>query len=174
MLSFNRFRLPVLMICVLAFACLAAAQSTVAVVDTQRAILGTAEIQQAQLEMEADFKPRQDELETLNRELQDIQGQLQKMAGKLTPQAELDLQLQGQRKQRDAQRRTEDLQADVDARRNDTLQKSGAQMSAVIQKLAEEKGIDVVVDVANTLYFKPTLDLTAEALAAYDAAYPVQ
>jgi outer membrane protein len=106
--------------------------------------------------------------------LQDIQNQLQKMAGKLTPQAELDLQLQGQRKQRDAQRKTEDLQADVDARRNDTLQKAGAQMSAVIRKLAEEKGIDVVVDVANTLYFKPTLDLTDEAIAAFDAAYPVQ
>ena len=38
--------------------------------------------------------------------------------------------------------------------------------------LAEEKGYDVVVDTTNTIYFKAALDITAEALAAFNKAYP--
>jgi len=158
----------------LTFVWAAAAQSNVAIVDTQAAIMQTAEITKAQADMEAKFQPRQEELQTLQRELTDIQNQLQKMAGKLTPQAQRDLQFDGQSKQRDLQRKTEDLQADVDNWRNDTLQRAGRQMSVVIQKLAEEKGVDIVVDASNTLYFKPALDITKDAVAAYDLAHPVQ
>jgi outer membrane protein len=44
----------------------------------------------------------------------------------------------------------------------------------VIKKLAEDKGLDLIVDVTQTLYFKPALDITAEALAAYNKANPVK
>jgi len=30
----------------------------------------------------------------------------------------------------------------------------------------------MVVDVSNTVYFKPALEITAEALAAFNKAYP--
>ena len=122
--------------------------------------------------MEAKFKPRQQEIEKLQRDLQGIQQQLQAGAGKLTQQAEADLTAQGQRKQRDLQRMTDDLQSDVTADRNEVLGKSSQKMAEVVKKLAEEKGYDVVVDVTNTVYFKPALDITAEALAAYNNAYP--
>ena len=46
-------------------------------------------------------------------------------------------------------------------------------MQDVIKKLAEDRNLDVVVDVNNTLYFKPALELTAEATAAHDKANPV-
>jgi outer membrane protein len=46
-------------------------------------------------------------------------------------------------------------------------------MTEVIKKLAEEKGVDLVIDTSTTLYFKPALDLTNDAIAAYDKAYPV-
>ncbi len=174
MLKINRFQLLPVVISGLALAPHSTAQTKVAVVNSQLAILETAEIKKAQAAMEAEFKPRQDEIQKLQRELQDIQNQLQKMQGKLTAQAERDLQYEGQRKQRDLQRATEDLQADIDARRNDILARVGRQMQEVIQKLAEEKGIDVVIDTTNTLYFKPALDLTKEATSAYDKAHPAQ
>ena len=79
---------------------------------------------------------------------------------------------QGQRKQRDIQRMSEDLQADVDRERNDVLGTSTRKMAEVVKKLAEEKGYDMVVDMTNTVYFKPALDITAEALTAYNKAYP--
>jgi len=150
----------------------ATAQTKVAVINLQRAVLESDEIQKASAAMEAKFKPRQQEIEKLQRDLQGIQQQLQAGAGKLTQQAEADLTAQGQRKQRDMQRMSDDLQADVTADRNEVLGKSSQKMSEVVKKLAEEKGYDMVVDVTNTVYFKPAMDITAEALAAYNKAYP--
>lgn len=148
------------------------AQVKVAVINLQRAVLESEEIQKVSAAMETKYKPRQQELEKIQRDLQGIQQQLQAGAGKLTPQAEADLTAQGQRKQRDMQRMSDDLQADVNAERTDILGKSSQKMAEVVKKLAEEKGYDVVVDVSNTVYFKPALEITAEALAAYNKAYP--
>jgi outer membrane protein len=152
----------------------ASAQVKVGIVNVQSAILDTAEIKKAQVELEGRYKPRQQKVEGLQKELADLQTKLQTMAGKLTPQAEQELQVSGQRKQRELQRLSEDLQADVDRERNEILSKSGSRMQEVVKKLAEEKGLDVIMDVASTLYFKPTLELTKDAVAAYDKAYPAK
>ncbi|MGC8793257.1 MAG: OmpH family outer membrane protein [Bryobacteraceae bacterium] len=149
-------------------------QSKVAVVNFQRALLDTAEIKKASADLEAKYKPRQAELEKIRQEIQDLQQKLQSLAGKLTPQAESEMNFQLQRKQRDFQRLSEDLQSDVDEERNAILTKAGQRMREIINKLAEEKGADVIIDASNTLYFKPALDLTQEATAAYDKAYPVK
>ena len=55
----------------------ASAQMKIAVINTQKALLETEEIKKAQLAMEAKFKPRQDQMVKLQKELEDIQTQLQ-------------------------------------------------------------------------------------------------
>jgi outer membrane protein len=149
-------------------------QTKIAIVSLQRAVLGCAEIKQASKAMEDKYKPRQQEMERLQKELAGIQQQLQTNAGKLTPAAESDLNAQGQHKQRELQRLNDDLQADVTAERNDVLGASGRKMKDIVQKLAQEKGVDLIVDEQSTLFFKPALDLTADAIAAYDKAYPAK
>ena len=47
-------------------------------------------------------------------------------------------------------------------------------MQDVISKLAEEKGVDLIIDSSQTLYFKPALELTTEATAAYNKANPAK
>ena len=153
---------------------MASAQTKVAVINLQRAVLESAEIKKASTEMEAKYKPRATQVDQLQKELQNISQQLQTNAGKLTAQAEGDLQAQGQRKQRDLQRMQDDLQSDVDRERNEILSKSSQKMSEVVKKIAEEKGFDLVVDVSNTVYFKPAMEITADAIAAYDKAYPAK
>ena len=150
----------------------ASAQAKVAIVNFQKAIIETAEIKKAQTDLEAKYKPRTAELEKLQKELQDIQAQIQ--SGKLNQQAEQELQARGQRRQREYQRVGEDLQGDVDRERNEILQKAGQRMTEIVKKIAEERGLDVVIDVTNTVYFKPALDITANAQKAFDAAYPVK
>jgi outer membrane protein len=152
----------------------AAAPAKVAIINLQRAVLESAEIKKASAEMEAKFKPRSQQLEQLQADLARIQQQLQSTTIKLTAQQEADLQTSGARKQREAQRLQEDLQADVDRERNEILSKSSMKMSAVVKKLAEEKGYDMVVDVSNTIYFKPALEITNDAIAAYNQAYPAK
>ncbi len=148
------------------------AQIKVGVVNLQKALLDTADLKKAQAEMEAKFKPRQDKIVQLQKELQDIQNELQ--SGKLNQVGTEDAQAQGQKKQRDLQRVQQDLQDDVTQERNDILQRAGARMQDVVKKLAEEKGMDIIIDSANTLFYKPTFDLTADATAAYNKTYPVK
>ena len=144
----------------------------VAIINLQRAVLESAEIKKASTEMEAKFKPRSQQLEQLQADLNKIQQQLQSTTIKLTAQQEADLQAQGARKQREAQRIQEDLQADVDRERNEILQKSALKMTDVLKKLADEKGLDIVVDAPYAPYFKASLDITPDLVAAYDKAYP--
>jgi outer membrane protein len=167
-------RLAVVCLALAHFSQIVSAQVKVAVINLQKAVLESDEIKKASNDLEAKFKPRQQELEKLQSEIQVIQQQLQSNAGKLNPQAEADLNAQGAKKQRDLQRKGEDLQADVDRERNEILGKSTQKMGAVVKKLAEEKGYDLVVDISNTIYFKPALEITNDALAAYNKAYPVK
>jgi outer membrane protein len=148
------------------------AQAKVAIINSQAAVIETAEIKKAQTELEAKYKPRQAQIDALQKEIAQLQQQLQAGQGKLTPQAEQDIQLKGQRKQRDLQRLGEDLQGEVERERQEILGRSGQRMQDIVKKLAEERGLDIVIDVSNTIYYKPALELTKEATAAYDKAYP--
>jgi outer membrane protein len=150
----------------------AQAQVKVGIISAQKALYDTAEIKKARDEMNATLSPRQAQAEKLNTEIAQLSQRLQTDAS-LSQQAQFDLQAEGKRKQTELTRLQEDLQADAQSMQTAVLAKSSDHMQAVIKKLAEEKGLDLVVDSQTALYFKPTMDITAEATAAYDKAYPV-
>lgn len=154
------------------------AQTKIGTIDFRTALQNTAEFKKALQSLQAEFKPRQDELQRLSQELAEIQKQMQTAQ----PQEAARLQQEGQTKQRQAQRVNEDLQADLQYEQEDILRNSAQRMRDVIAKLAEEKGLDVVFSSAalvdpfegRLLYLNSGLDLTSAATAAYDAAHPVQ
>ena len=148
------------------------AQAKVAIINLQRAVLESNEIKKASTALTAKYQPRQQEIEKLQLEIERIQQTLQAGQGKLTPQGEADLTSEGQRKQTMLTRKSEDLQKEVEAERNEVLGKSSKQMQEVVAKMAAEKGYDIVVDVSTTVFFKPALEITNDAIAAYNAAYP--
>lgn len=154
----------------------ASAQAKVAVIKLQDGLLATAELKKAQAELQAKYKPRQDQLERLQRELEAIQAKLNNQAevAKLSQAGVQDLQNQGTRKQREAQRIQEDLEADFNRDRQDILSRSGQRFGDIVKKVAEAKGFDVVIDVSNTIYVKPALDITNDIVAEYDKAFPAK
>jgi outer membrane protein len=145
------------------------AQQTVGIIDVRQALEGTAEIKKKAEQMQATFQPRYDELNKLSQELEEIQKKLQTATG----DDGLQLQTEGQRKQREAQRLQEDLQTDTDYERNEILQAANQRLRAIVNQVAQEKGLDLVVDISSTIYFSPALDFTNEVVAAYDKAHPV-
>lgn len=149
-----------------------AAQTKIAVVSMQQALLDTAELKKAQADMEARYRPRQQQIDQLQKDIQSLQQQLEK--GNLNADGQADISAQGQRKQRELQRMDQDLREDVQRDRDRILRASGQRMSEVIHKLAEQRGYDLVIDISNTYYFKPAMDVTKDATAAYDQAYPVK
>jgi len=144
----------------------------VAVINLQKAVMESAEIKAASAAMEARYKPRVTQIEQLDKEIAAIAQNLQSNAGKLTPQAESDLNAQGTKKQRDVQRLRDDLNADVERERNEILQKSALKMTDVLKKMSEDKGYDIVIDAPYAPYFKAALDVTNDLVAAYDKVYP--
>lgn len=144
----------------------------VAIINAQKAVADTQEIKKAQATLEAKYRPRQEAIQALQQQLQSIQQQLS--TPNQTPEKEAQLRADGTLKQKQLQRLTEDLQADVNAERQDILGRAGRQMAEAVKQLAESRGIDVVIDITNTIYYKPALDITAEATAAYDKAYPAK
>jgi outer membrane protein len=142
----------------------------VAIINAQKAVAETADIKKQQATLEAKYKPRTQAIQTLQAQLESISKQLQ--APNLAPDREAALRADGTLKQKELQRLNDDLNADVNYERQDVLTRAGRQMTEVVKKLAEERNIDVVIDITNTIYFKPALDITADATAAYDKAYP--
>jgi outer membrane protein len=146
--------------------------SKVAIINAQKAVADTQEIKKAQATLEAKYRPRQDAIQNLQQQLQSIQQQLN--TPNQTPEKEAQLRADGTQKQKQLQRLSEDLQSDVNMERQDILGRAGRQMADVVKQLSESRGIDVVIDITNTIYYKPALDITAEATAAYDKAYPTK
>jgi outer membrane protein len=149
-------------------------QTKVAVINFQNAVLSTAEVQKALKDLQAKFKPRQDVLQKGQQELNDIQTQLQASQGKLSQAGEADLQARGQRKQTQLQRLNDDLTADFEADRDEAIRKASTRMQELLKKVAEEKGVDLIVDSAAAPFVKAGIDITDQVVAAYDKAYPAK
>lgn len=172
MFRFPATRLAIAVFATFLFSSVASAQLKIGVVNVQKALSDTDEIKKASADLSKKYQTRQDEIEKLQKDLESIDAQLG--SGKLNAQATQELQTKGTREQRDLQRMTDDLQADVDKDRQDVLTKTSAKMQTVLNKLAEDKGLDFIVEASQTLYFKPTYELTADATAAYNKANPAK
>jgi outer membrane protein len=172
MFRFLAVRSAVFCLAIALFSSAASAQLKIGVINVQKALVDTDELKKAQADLAKKYQPRTDELDKIQKDLENIDAQLN--SGKLNQQAAADLQQQGTRKQRDAQRLSDDMQADQEKDRQDILGRMSQKMQDVINKLAEDKGLDLIVEASQTLYSKPALDLTADATAAYNKANPAK
>ena len=175
------FVFPVAAVCALGFispargqAPAVSTQAKIAVVNFQNAVLSTGEIQKALKDLQVKYNPRQDALKKGQQELSDIQTQLSASQGKLSSAGEADLQARGQRKQTQLQRMSDDLQADIEAERDEAVRRASTRMQELLKKVAEEKGLDLIVDSAAAPFVKTGIEITDQVVAAYDKAYPVK
>jgi outer membrane protein len=165
-------RIATVLAVALAAAGVGAAQTKVGIVNLQRAIAGTDEIKKTIVDGAARYRPREEEIEKLQADLQSLQKEIG--SGKLSPAAEQQARTEGQFKERQLQRRDQDLRDDVARERDDIIGHARQRMQQVIQKMAEERGLDLVIDSSSTVSFKAPLDITEAAIVAYDKAYPVK
>ena len=152
----------------------AVAQTKIAVINMQKAILDSAEIKKADAEFQGKYKARQADIDKVNTEIAKLQQQLDTGQDTMTASALADIQGQLARRQRDLQRMNEDLQADTERDRNEILSRTFDKMTVIVKALAAERGYDLVMELMpNAIYFNEALDITKDATAAYDKAYPV-
>lgn len=150
------------------------AQLKVGVVNLQKALQDTAEIKAAEASLKAKFGPRQEELAGLEKEITKLSQDLEQNQSKYNEATLAEMSSRLQLRQRQYQRNAQSLQDDVNAVRQDVLNRVGQRLQEVIKKLAEEKGLDMVLDAGNTYFFKPVLEITEDVTKAYDLAYPAK
>lgn len=150
----------------------------VGVLSVRQAIVTTAEGKQASAELQSQFAARQSELENLNKQINDLRQRLQTGGDKLSQEEQGRLQRQGETLAKQAQRKQEDYQEDVNAAQQEVIDRIGRKMMDVLDRYARENGYVAVFDTSaqgsNIIYASNQVDVTQEIIRLYDQAYPVK
>jgi len=124
-----------------------AAGGKVAVINIQSAITGTAEGKQAAAELQSQFTPRQNELDSLRKKIDDLQNRLRNGATTLSDEEKARLQREGESATRVFQRKQQEMQDDANDAQREVVDRIGRKMLEVIDKFSKENGYSVVFDI---------------------------
>ena len=155
-----------------------AAVGKIGVINVRQAIASTAEGKQAGAELQSRFAPSQSELETLNKQINDLRQRIDSGTGKLSQEELARLQREGEVKARQLTRKQDEYQEDVNAAQADVFDRIGRKMIDVLDRYARENGFVVMLDSSaqNTpiLFASTNIDVTQDIVRLYDQAYPVK
>ena len=148
------------------------AQTKLAIVNMNGALIGTRDGQKAVSELSAKQATKTKEFEKQQTEILTLQDQLNKGANTLSDAAKNALYASIAGRKKTVQREMEDAQADLQADEQKILQRLGEKILAVVQRYAHDNGYTMVVDVGtNTspvLYASASIDITKEIIELYD------
>lgn len=156
----------------------APAAGKVGTLNVQAAIASSAEGKQASAELQSKFAPRQNELEGLNKQINDLRQRLDTGRNTLSQDEQERLTRQGEALAKQAQRKQEDYNEDVQAELGDVRQRIGRKMLDVLDRYARENGYTAIFDTSSQaqviIYASNQSDVTQEIIRLYDQAYPVK
>ena len=156
----------------------APAAAKVGVLNVQAAIASTAEGKQASAELQSQFAARQTELETLNKQIDDLRKRLQAGQNTLSQEEQARLTRQGEGLAKQAQRKQEEYNEDVQAASGDVRERIGRKMLDVLDRYARENGYSAIFDTSSQaqviIYASNQADVTQDIIRLYDQAYPVK
>lgn len=154
------------------------AGTKVGVINVRQAIVATAEGKQASAELQSQFAPRQNELESLNKQVNDIRQQLAANQTTWSDEQKQKEGLKGQRLAQKLERMQNELQEDVNAAQGEVIDRIGRKMVDVLDRYARENGFVAVFDSSAQnspiLYASSNIDITQEIIRLYDQSYPVK
>jgi outer membrane protein len=148
------------------------AQTRLAIVNMNGAMIATREGQTAVSQLNAKRAAQGNEFEHKRKEILTLQDQLSQGVNTLGDAAKNALYASIAAKKKAYQRKIEDAQIDLEAGEQKLLQQLGEKILAVVQRYAHDNGYTMVVDVSpNTgpvLYASADIDITKEIVALYD------
>jgi outer membrane protein len=158
----------------LGFAAAAQAQQPVkiGVINSQQAFLNSAEGKKAQSQVQDQDTKLKTDLSRLDAEIKSLESRLASQRMTLSNEAALQLQSDLDKKTTARKRREEDGAREGQQIQLAFIQRIRGEMVGIIEGLAKEKGLDLILDLAEsgTVYFNPTIDITDEVIRRYDAA----
>jgi outer membrane protein len=150
----------------------------IGIINVRQAIVTTAEGKQASNELQTQFTPRQNELEGMNKQINDLRNRLSAGANTLSDEEKARLTQQGQRLAAQLDRKNNELNEDVQAAQADVVDRIGRKMMDVLDRYARENGLVAVFDSSAQnspiLFASTNIDITQDIIKLFDQAYPVK
>jgi len=149
------------------------APTKIGIINIELAIIGSNEGQRDFSALQKRFEPKQNELQALNKEVEDLKKQLNTQGDKLNDDARANLVKNIELKQKNLQRSAEDAQNDFQTQQKELANQIGRKMLAVLDKFAKDNSFAVILDVSNpqspVLWAGTSTDVTKEIVDAYNA-----
>jgi len=150
----------------------------IGVINLRVAIGSTAEGKQASAELQSQFASRQNELEVLTKQINDLNQRLSAGQTTLSDEEKQRLGQQGERLKAQGERKYNELQEDINAAQGEVVDRIGRKMMDVLERYSRENGLVAILESSgqNTplLYHSPTIDVTQDIVKLYDQAYPLK
>ncbi|HMF90408.1 MAG TPA: OmpH family outer membrane protein, partial [Candidatus Angelobacter sp.] len=156
----------------------AAATGKIGIVGIQEAIAATNEGKKEMEALQQRFAGKQAEIKALNDEVEGLKKQLQAQGDKLSDDARANSVKTLEAKQKTLQRNYEDYQNEVQQAEQDVLNRLGGKMLNVMEKYASANGYSLILDVSNpqttpVLWASAPSNITQALVDAYNAQSPV-
>ena len=156
----------------------ASAPSKIAVMNVRNAIVATAEGKQAQAQLQSQFAPKQNELQGLQKQIEDLQRRMNEGARTLSDEEKAKMQREGELLSRRLQRGNDDLNEELNAAQGEIVDGIGRKMLEVLDRYSRENGFTAVLDTSAqgspVVYGSSQSDITQEIVRLYDQAYPIK
>lgn len=123
----------------------------------------------SQLEKKRDEKRQQ--LEKLDKEIRELQSKLNTQRLSLSSEAVTQLRNDIEEKQTRRKRMAEDMNREMQNMSQRLFQRVQQELLPIIEEIGKEKDLDLIFDLSQSgvIYFKPTINLTAQVIERYDA-----
>ena len=145
----------------------------VGIVNLQAAIIITNEGQRDFEGLQKKFDPKRVELESLKKEVDDLQKKFNTQADKLSDEARAELLKQIDSKKKILQRSYEDSNADFQAQQDEIANRIVQKLVEVLDKYAKENSFTVILDVSGqaspVLWAANSVNITQPLVEAYNA-----
>ena len=154
-----------------------AATQKIGILNVRQAVFSTAEGKLALAELQSQFAPRSNEMDTLRKQIDDVQNRLRAGDRTLSDEEKARLQSQGQALSRRAQRTQTEFEEDAQAAQGEVFDRIARKMDDVMSRYARENNYTLVIDVSSqnvVVFATPQIDVTQDIVKLYDQAYPVR
>jgi outer membrane protein len=155
-----------------------AANGKIGVLNIQQAIVTSGEGKQAAADLQAQFLPRQQEIESLNKQVGDLQQRLNSDAT-LSDADRSRLNTQGTRLSQRLDRKNNEYQEDLREAQTEIMNRLGRKLMDVVNRYAQEHSYSVILDSSGTnssllLFAAKNIDVTQDVIRLYDEANPAK
>jgi outer membrane protein len=146
--------------------CAWSADLRVGFIDAERINRESVPAVRAGKKLEAEFKPREDKLVEMERQIKELQATLEKEGPTLSESARRTREQELARTTRDLQRMQREFRDDLNLRRNEELSTLFERANRAIRQIAESEKFDLIVQEA--VYRSPRIDITEKVLKALE------